>query len=607
MFAARYNKNGWDKMAVDTGKAWDGSIGLSLPANGWRYLKRQLNRIGFHLSFSTIALRIIVLNFIALVLLVGGILYLNQFRDGLLDAKIDSLETQGQIIAEAIAQSSVVDGDPLSASRGAGLDGLGEGDLSDMTFRIDPEQIAPLLRSMVEPTGARARIYDREGNLLIDSDGFYSRGQLIRFDLPPIETEEVNILERFWAWIQAQFRSQQLPLYKDVGAENGKAYDEVRLALNGVSTPIVRVDEHGETVVSTGVSIQRLQRVMGVLMLTMPGGDIDAIIAKERATIIWMAAMAILVTAVLSILLAGTIAGPMHRLAQAADHVRRNVKTRRKIPDFSHRRDEIGHLSRALNDMTAAIYRRMEAIETFAADVAHELKNPLSSLRSAAELLPRAKTEDQRNELLRVIGDDVQRLDRLISEISDASRLDAELARERATPVNVAQLLMTVSNVNNGFHRKDYPPILVNIEGVRSLEAARRSHNFFVNGHDSRLTRVLTNLLDNAASFSPEDGKIRLSMRRLPKTKEIEVLVEDEGPGINNLDLEKIFNRFYTDRPDSHGHGKNSGLGLHLARQIIEAHGGRIWAENRSLSRSQVGAARTPEKGARFVIRLPAA
>lgn len=598
-------------MAVDTSKAWDGSIGSRLPAAGWRYLTRQFNRIGFHFSFSTIALRIIVLNFVALVLLVGGILYLNQFREGLLEAKIDSLQAQGKIIAEAIAQSSSSDSDALAAPRGTGIDtasfATSDSDLSDMAFRIDPEQIAPLLRSMVEPTGARARVYDREGNLLIDSDGFYSRGQLIRFDLPPVETEQANIFERVWAWVQARFRSQQLPLYKDVGAENGKAYDEVRLALNGFSTPIVRVDEHGETIVSAGVSIQRLQRVMGVLMLSTPGGDIDKIIAKERATIMWMAAMATAVTAVLSLFLAGTIAGPMHRLARAAEHVRRNVKTRRKIPDFSHRRDEIGHLSRALNDMTAAIYRRMEAIETFAADVAHELKNPLSSLRSAAELLPRAKTEEQRNELLRVIGDDVQRLDRLISEISDASRLDAELARDRATPVNLAQLVMTVSNVNNGFHREDYPPILLNVEGVRSCEAASRSRAFFVNGHDSRLTRVLTNLLDNAASFSPEDGRIMLSMRRVPKTREIEILVEDEGPGINNQDLEKIFNRFYTDRPETHGHGKNSGLGLHLARQIVEAHGGRIWAENRSLPRSQVGAARTPERGARFVIRLPAA
>jgi len=600
-------------MAVDTSRAWDGSIGFQLPAMAWRHLRRQLNRVGFHFSFSTIALRIIVVNFVALILLVGSILYLNQFREGLVEAKVDSLFTQGKIIAQAIAQSSNGESASLAVSNG----GLGEissgsftssdSDLSDLTFRIDPEQIAPLLRSMVEPTGARARVYDREGNLLIDSQGFYSRGELIRFNLPPVEPEQANVFDQVWSWLQAQFRTRQLPLYKDVGAENGKAYHEVKLALNGVSTPIVRVDEHGRTVISVGVAIQRLQQITGVLMLSSPGGDIDKVIADERATILSMAGIAIAVTVVLSFFLASTIAGPMHRLAQAAEQVRRNVKTRRKIPDFSHRRDEIGHLSRAMNDMTAAMYRRMEAVETFAADVAHELKNPLSSLRSAAELLPRANSEEQRTELLRVIGDDVRRLDRLISEISDASRLDAELARERAAPVNLAQLVMTVSNLNNGFHREDYPQIEIDIDGVSSCEAARRSGAFIVQGHDSRLTRVLTNLIDNAASFSPEDGKIRLSMRRLPKSREIEVLVEDEGPGINNQDLEKIFNRFYTDRPETQGSGKNSGLGLHLARQIIEAHGGRIWAENRTLPRSQSGAARAPQRGARFVIRLPAA
>jgi len=600
-------------MAVDISRAWDGGTALRLPATGWRYVMHQFNRIGFKFSFNTIALHIIVLNFVALLILVGGILYLNQFREGLVDAKVNSLLTQGKIIAQAIGQTSNPEDEAFTAQSGATTDISAasfsgpESDLSAMAFKIDPEQIAPLLRSMVEPTGARARVYDSEGNLLVDSQGFYAHGQIMRFDLPPVEPDQAGIFERAWDWVQAQVRSQQLPLYKDAGAENGKVYDEVNLALNGLSTPIVRVDEHGETVVSVGVSIQRLQRVIGVLMLSTRGGDIDKIIADERATIVSMALMAIGVTVLFSLILAGTIAGPMHRLAQAADHVRRDVKTKRKIPDFSHRRDEIGHLSRALNDMTAAIYRRMEAIETFAADVAHELKNPLTSLRSAAEILPHVKTEEQRNELVRVIGDDVRRLDRLISEISDASRLDAELAREQAKPVNLATLMMTVSNLNNGFHRDDCPPINLNIEGVPSCEAASRSRAFVVNGHDSRLTRVLTNLIDNAASFSPEGGRIMLSMRRVPKTREIEILVEDEGPGISNQDLEKIFNRFYTDRPEAHGSGKNSGLGLHLARQIIEAHGGRIWAENRSLPRSQVGAARTPERGARFVIRLPVA
>lgn len=600
-------------MAVDTSKAWPGGAAFRLPALSWRAVHRQIERLGLKLSFHSIALRILVLNFVALLFLVGGIIWLNQVREGLVEARINSLQTQGQIMAQAIAQT-VTANDPATAAQtsngidfsAASFDGQ-ESDLSGMGFKIDPEQIAPFLRRMVEPTEARARVYDADGNLLVDSQSFDARGAIMRFDLPPVSTEEAGVFERVWDWIQVQFRSQQFPLYKDVGAENGKAYDEVQMALNGVSMPIVRVDEHGETVISVGVSIQRLQQVAGALMLSTRGGDIDEVIAEQRASIMYMAGFVIAVTLVLSLVLAATIAGPMHRLAKAAEYVRRDVKTKRKIPDYSHRRDEIGHLSRALNDMTAAIYRRMEAIETFAADVAHELKNPLSSLRSAAELLPRARTEEQRYELVRVIGDDVRRLDRLITEISDASRLDAELARERAKPLNVANLLMGVSNVNNGFHRDDYPPIELKIDGVTNDAAAQKSRTFMINGHETQLTRVLTNLLDNAASFSPADGKIMLSMRRVPKTREVEILVEDEGPGINNQDLEKIFNRFYTDRPEEHGSGKNSGLGLHLARQIVEAHGGRIWAENRSLPRAELGAARAPQRGARFVIRLPAA
>ena len=600
-------------MAVDISKGLPGGAALRFPPLNWRAIYRQIDRLGLKLSFHSIALRILVLNFVALLVLVGGIIWLNDVREGLVEARINSLETQGEIMAQAMAQTVAASNGSATVSGanggefGAASFEAQEADLTGMGFRLDPEQISPFLRRMVEPTDARARVYDADGNLLVDSQSLYARGEIMRYGLPPLQTEEAGVFERAWNWIQAQFRSQQLPLYKDVGTENGRAYHEVQMALNGQLAPIVRVDEHGETVISVGVPIQRLQQVTGALMLSTRGGDIDEVIADQRASIIYMAGFVSVVTLVFSLILAAVIAGPMHRLAKAAEHVRRDVKTKRKIPDYSHRRDEIGHLSRALNDMTAAIYRRMEAIETFAADVAHELKNPLSSLRSAAELLPRARTEEQRNELVRVIGDDVRRLDRLITEISDASRLDAELARERGKPLNVANLLIGVSNVNNGFHRDDYPPIELNIEGINHEKAAQKSRAFTVNGHETQLTRVLTNLLDNAASFSPEDGKIMLSMRRLPKTREIEILVEDEGPGINNQDLEKIFNRFYTDRPEEHGSGKNSGLGLHLARQIVEAHGGRIWAENRTLPRPQTGAARAPQRGARFVIRLPAA
>jgi two-component system sensor histidine kinase ChvG len=284
----------------------------------------------------------------------------------------------------------------------------------------------------------------------------------------------------------------------------------------------------------------------------------------------------------------------VRRLADSAEHVRRRIKTRVEIPDFSTRGDEIGHLSRALRDMTDALYTRIEGIERFAADVAHELKNPLTSMRSAVETLPLARSDDSRARLLAVIEHDVRRLDRLISDISDASRLDAELQRQDVAPVDVRRLLNTLASIANETRMGIDVKVEVRFEG-------RSTDSFSVPGHDSRLGQVISNLLANAQSFSQPGGKVRITCRRL--RSEIEILIDDDGPGIRPGALEKIFERFYTDRPHQ-GFGQNSGLGLSISKQIIEAHGGRIWAENRPGPLDAEGDARIA--GARFVVRLPA-
>ncbi len=278
----------------------------------------------------------------------------------------------------------------------------------------------------------------------------------------------------------------------------------------------------------------------------------------------------------LSVLLAGTIAEPIRKLADAAQRVRRGVKSREQIPDFGNRHDEIGHLSGSLRDMTKALYSRIEAIESFAADVAHELKNPLTSLRSAVETLPRAKSDESRGRLLEVIQHDVRRLDRLISDISDASRLDAELARNDAGPVDLAQVLEAVVSVQNEMRREGRAKIELVTERRGQRPGGR--DGFIVLGHDSRLGQVLVNLIDNARSFSPPDKPVRVLLSR--SGDEVLVTVEDEGPGIEPHALERIFERFYTDRPNE-GFGQNSGLGLSISRQIVEAHRGTIRAENR--------------------------
>jgi two-component system sensor histidine kinase ChvG len=335
------------------------------------------------------------------------------------------------------------------------------------------------------------------------------------------------------------------------------------------------------------------------LLLSTQGGDIDQMVEAERLAIVKVLLVTVAVMVVLSVLLAGTIAGPVRRLADGAESVRRRIRSRVEIPDFTRRRDEIGHLSGALRDMTDALYSRIEAIESFAADVSHELKNPLTSLRSAVETLPMAKTDANRKRLLEVIEHDVKRLDRLISDISDASRLDAELQRQEAAPVDLANLLDALVTAANEMHNYDVKVTLAFEGGAPNV--------FRVPGHDSRLGQVVSNLIDNARSFSPKGGQVRVTCRRLKS--EVEILVDDDGPGIPADALNKIFERFYTDRPDQ-GFGQNSGLGLSISKQIVEAHGGRIWAENRAAP----ARAKESEKadgeprilGARFIVRLPA-
>src|SRR3990170_3863226 len=516
----------------------------------------------FRHGFSSLTRRIVVLNLIGLAILVSGILYLNQFRAGLIDAKVQSLLTQGEIIARAVAASAGVDTDEvqldpeklLEAEQGqAGAD---DDTLpSSLEFTIAPERAAPILRPLVKPTGSRSRIYNGDGALILDSDTFYSRGEVLRYDLPPPAAEEPDALTRFWQAMKTRMSQYDLPLYTEIGGANGKAYPKVATALTGTSVPIVRINEKGELVVSVAVPIQRMRAVLGVLLLSTRGGDIDNIVAAERWGIVRVSLFAAAVTIVLSVILANTIAGPMQRLSAAAERVRHSVKARAEIPDFTDRTDEIGHLSGALRDMTTALYRRIDAIESFAADVAHELKNPLTSLRSATETLPLAKTDESKQRLMEIIQHDVMRLDRLISDISDASRLDAELTREDARPVDTADLLRTTVSLFNDIHRDDTPEVVLDI----AYSSGARPYRCI--GHDSRLSQVIVNLLDNAISFSPPGGRVSVKAKRVDN--EIQIAVEDEGPGIPPENLERIFERFYTDRPQE-SFGQNSGLGLNI-------------------------------------------
>ena len=561
-----------------------------------------LRRFLGHHVFSSLTRRILFLNLAALGVLGVGILYLNSFRDGLIDARVESLMTQGEIIAGAVASSATVETDSISIDPEKLLElqageslGPGSDQLDNLDFPINPERVAPLLKRLISPTRTRARIYDRDANLLLDSRHLYSRGQILRYDLPPVEEEKPDFFERVEKFIFDFFRDTQLPVYREQPGGNGAAFPEVVNALTGSPSTVVRVSEQGEQIVSVAVPIQRFRAVLGVLMLSTEGGDIDRIVAAERKAILRVFGVNALVTAILSMLLASTIANPLRRLAAAAVRVRRGVKSREEIPDFSDRQDEIGNLSASMRDMTNALYARIEAIESFAADVAHELKNPLTSLRSAVETLPIAKNDVSRGRLMDVIQHDVRRLDRLITDISDASRLDAELAREDAARVDLKKLIgdLTAAAQDGSRNKRK---VAIEFKAARPPQGVK---GYTVMGHDLRLGQVITNLIENARSFVPEErGHIAIHLSRAGKFNV--VTVEDNGPGIRPEAVDRIFERFYTDRPSGEAFGQNSGLGLSISRQIAEAHGGRLTAEN--IPGTKPGEVR----GARFVMTLPA-
>lgn len=588
-------------------KELDDLEGRPAPRHGrsyWTYPFKLIRRIFGNAVFSSLTRRILFFNLVALVVLVAGILYLNQFREGLIDARVESLLTQGEIIAGAISASASVDTnsitiDPeklLELQAGQSITPLPNDE--DLDFPINPERVAPVLRRLISPTRTRARIYDTDANLLLDSRHLYTQGQVLRFDLPPVEPEETSFLDGFNAWFNRILQPGNLPEYKEAPGGDGSIYPEVMNALTGVRGAVVRVTDKGELIVSVAVPVQRFRAVLGVLLLSTQAGDIDKIVHAERLAIMRVFGVAALGNVFLSLLLSSTIANPLRRLSAAAIRVRRGgAKEREEIPDFSSRQDEIGNLSVAIREMTTALYDRIDAIESFAADVSHELKNPLTSLRSAVETLPLARTDESKKRLMDVIQHDVRRLDRLISDISDASRLDAELARSDARTVDLEKVLGDLVDISRQIRSNKKPVILDFVVDRNDNPKAR----FDISGHELRIGQIITNLIENARSFVPEHGGrivVRLSNGRNGRRI---VKIEDNGPGIQAEDTDRIFERFYTDRPDSEDFGQNSGLGLSISRQIAEAHGGTLKAEN-IIDRS------TGEiKGARFLLSLPAA
>jgi len=520
-----------------------------------------------------------------LALIFVALLYLDQYQQGLLAAEVSNLREQAQIYAGAIAQTAV------------------QGNNGQAT--VNPDQAQPLLFSLTAPTpNAQALIYGPDGTLVANSRVHPGPGGGIVTE-PLSAPPPPGVFSRVISFVYDHLSGSVIGAQDEsgvIGSGAGENPDtlgwqpDARTALELTSSapgqetpPFVRRDSEGTLLITVAEPITAGQQVVGTVLLTREAAEVDAAVLAVRISILGLFALALLLTVIVSIYLSRTIASPLSRLAAAAERMREGRSRTQPLPEaVTGRNDEIGTLARTLESSAQALLARMDAIEKFAADVSHEIKNPLSSIRSAIETLARVEDPARASRLLAIINQDVARLDRLITDISDSSRLDSELSRSRYEIVDMARMLATLAEIHDATRK----------EGSPFMEVDAPADGLFVRGSETRLVQVLRNLIGNAISFSPENGKILLHGRETGGI--IELSVEDEGPGIPDGKLDSIFDRFYSERPQAETFGSHSGLGLSISRQIVEAHQGRISAENRRDEDGNI-------VGARFVIRLPKA
>jgi two-component system sensor histidine kinase ChvG len=526
--------------------------------------------------FRSLIWRVLAVNLLGLAILGAGLLYLDRYKQSLIRDQLDSLVTQGGIFAAALGEAAV------TSSPREGRDFL-------------TVQARPMVRRLAAPAGLRARLFAPNGDIIADSRYFGSAGGKVQVAIlspPPQGRTFLGTVVDIYDWVVRQFPDRRTyPPYIEFVEPRAEQYAVTKKAMVGGIGRAVQIDEAGRLVMLVAVPVQRYKQVLGALVLSVDDEGIEKSLRSVRLEILTVFAGVIFVTILLSLWLAGTIARPVRRLAAAADRVRSGRGRETEIPDFTKRGDEIGDLSASLRDMTQALWTRMEAIESFAADVAHEIKNPLTSLRSAVETAARLDDPGQQQRLMAIILDDVERLDRLITDISDASRLDAELSRADMETVDIKGLLTTlveVEQIASGGRGADGPKLRLDLPDDVPLRVV---------GMEDRIVQVLRNLISNAVSFSPPGGTIGLSCQR--RGAQIRIIVEDEGPGLPPGVFDAVFERFYTERPEGEKFGTHSGLGLSISKQIVTAHHGRIRAENVERDGAVTGA--------RFIVTLPAA
>lgn len=544
----------------------------------WRVFRRHKNREKADFNpvmptdqMSGLTLRILAVNIIAIMILGLGILYLGQYTDSLIEGELAGLRSEAQLFSGAISEGAVR---PVLQ-------------ISSIPFQnsqeieaIKPELARNMVRRLGEIGKSRVRLYSIDGGVLADSHQISSGADEIEIEnllpIAPQVTFDSLFTQSATRFLDLIPMKTQLMPFPESTVGNIYTFPDTQSALSGNVQASAWKDKNGRIVLTVSAPIQKVKQVMGVVLLLRDGNELEKAIAEVRVDVFRVFLGALGITVMLSIYLSGLISKPLQRLAYAAEAVRQGKGRYIEIPDMSHRNDEIGDLSLALRDMTYALFTRMDTIERFAADVSHEIKNPLTSLRSAVETVSRIKDEDNRKKLMDIIQHDVTRLDRLISDISSASRLDAELSREEMGRVDMPAMMHRLRDA----YKKPLKRGSDDGDGEDTkigLDMPDRQ-DLFVRGNGERLAQVFGNLISNALSFSPDEGRVIIHV--VVQNDKIIVQVDDEGPGIPENKLQTIFERFYTERPQHEGYGEHSGLGLSISKQIVDAHNGQLWAEN---------------------------
>lgn len=525
----------------------------------------------FALNRSPLARKIILFNLLGIVVLVAGMLYLNPFRDSLVLQRERALAFKAQLIADVLEERIASFGgtiDPSRADQALARIGLAEG-LFVHIFAPDGTVLSSSSDISVNPARPVQGLVERPERIMWITD-FLNRLWDYTADLITRDTGGAAPLD-----VQAQ--AQAL----------------IPGALSG-ATVLSRGQSPDGAIYLAVSAVDGSAGIAAVVAVSTAAGEVDDLVRAEREQLLQFFVVALLISIVLSLVLASTIANPLSDLSDAAElgcdkNARKLSPTRVRIPDLTGRPDEIGRLSAALRGMVGALYDRIESNEQFAADVSHEIKNPLASLRSAVSTLQRANTDDQRSRLYEVITHDVQRLDRLVSDISNASRLDADLVKEEEEEFDLLRTLRNICDYHAGEARAKDVSFITDLPDAPIL----------ITGLEGRLAQVFVNLLSNALSFCDAGDAVRIWARK--REDRILVVVEDTGPGIPDDALTKVFTRFYSERPQAQ-FGNHSGLGLAISKQIVEAHGGVIWAENIRPTEADVT---SDPLGARFIVGLP--